>query len=196
MENITKKDSAAHRSCSKHLDVMRAYLYLIRHFAETHKTTHCKITHASFKQLIRVDFFQFLHLHPSPLLPCCVSGCLQSGMMARGLRLNPQPRRLYSPSLPHQESCIDCCFSLPSLLMGTLLCEGPLALWGASCDIVLQSAEELAVWAPGCQRLLWGLVLNGATWESIRAPKYPVRMEECGGTAAVWVNNSHMNGLR
>lgn len=35
---------------------------------------------------------------PSPS-PVCVSGCLQSGMMALGLRLNPQPRRLQSWSV-------------------------------------------------------------------------------------------------
>lgn len=104
-------------------------------------------------------------------------------MMAWGLWLNPQPRRLHSPGLPHQESCTDCCFSPPSLLMDALHCEWPLALWRASCIIVSLNAGELAVLPLGYEQLLWDL-LNGTTWKSTWAPKYHNRTEECGWTAA------------
>lgn len=87
-----------------------------------------QIPNTSLNSLFRQISFSSFVSPPLPLPPLCVSGCLQSGRMARGLWLNPQPRRLHSPSLPHRESCIDCCFSPPSLLMGTLHCEGPLAL--------------------------------------------------------------------
>lgn len=116
--------------------------------------------------------FQFIHPPPS-----CISGCLQSGMMAQGLLLNPQPRRLHSPSLPHRETSVDCCLSPPNpLLMGTLHCEKAPRIVRASGN-VSPSAGELAVWAP---RLLWGLVdlLNGATWQSIRTPTGQKNVEE------------------